>query len=64
MNSDILQRIADGRTDLVFEYVSENRNANSTDQDGVAIIKLLRTRRVSQRAIESENAELAPPATT
>ena len=44
MNSDILQRIADGRTDLVFEYVSENRNANSTDQDGGhrQMVRLLR----------------------
>jgi uncharacterized protein len=39
MDSSTLQRIADGRTDLVFEYVSEGHRANSTDQDGVALIK-------------------------
>ena len=39
MNSNIIQRIRDGRTDLVFDYVSEGHPANSTDQDGVALIK-------------------------
>jgi ankyrin repeat protein len=39
MSSNILQRIADGRTDLVFEYLSEDRPANSTDHNGVALIK-------------------------
>ena len=39
MNSNILRRITDGRTDLVFEYVSDGRPANSADQDGVALIK-------------------------
>ena len=39
MNGNVLQRIADGRTDLVFEYVSEGHPANSTDPHGVALIK-------------------------
>jgi uncharacterized protein len=39
MRSDILERIADGRTDLVFEYLSEGHAASSTDRNGVALIK-------------------------
>lgn len=38
MSSDILDRISDGRTDLVFEYVSEDRPADSTDRNGVRLI--------------------------
>ena len=39
MNSNIIQRITDGRTDLVFDWVSDGQPANSTDQHGVALIK-------------------------
>jgi ankyrin repeat protein len=39
MNSTIVQRIADGRTDLVFDHVSEGHAARSTDQGGVPLIK-------------------------
>ena len=39
MRSSALERIADGRTDLVFEYVAEGHAANSTDGDGVALVK-------------------------
>ena len=39
MDRNIVQRIRDGRTDLVFDYVSEGHSASSTDQDGVALIK-------------------------
>src|SRR5687767_3562068 len=39
MENNIIQRIADGRTDLVFDYVADGHPANSTDRDGVALIK-------------------------
>ena len=39
MSGNIIQRITGGRTDLVFDYVSERHPATSTDQDGVALIK-------------------------
>lgn len=39
MKSGLIQQIADGRTDLVFDWVSEGRSATSTDQHGVALIK-------------------------
>ena len=35
----MLERIADGRTDLVFDYLSEGRPADSTDPQGVSLIK-------------------------
>ena len=35
----MLEQIADGRTDLVFEYLAANHAANSTDKDGVSLIK-------------------------
>jgi len=35
----LLERIVDGRTDLVFEYLAEGRGANSTDPEGVPLIK-------------------------
>jgi hypothetical protein len=38
MNSNILDRIADGRTDLVFEWVSNAHAATSTDPGGVRLI--------------------------
>lgn len=36
----MLDKIADGRTDLVFEYLSHGHAANSTDQRGVSLIRL------------------------
>lgn len=39
MNSNILDRISDGRTDLVFEYISDDRPAISADRNGVKLIK-------------------------
>lgn len=38
MNSSILDRIADGRTDLVFDYLAEGHPANSTDRRGTSLI--------------------------
>jgi ankyrin repeat protein len=35
----MLARIADGRTDLVFDYLSEGQAANSRDSNGVSLIK-------------------------
>ena len=35
----MIDRIADGRTDLVFDYVAEGHPANSTGSDGVSLIK-------------------------
>lgn len=35
----MLDRIADGRTDLVFEYLSESQAANSKDKNGVSLIQ-------------------------
>jgi ankyrin repeat protein len=35
----MLQEIADGRTDVVFDYLAEGHSANSTDPDGVSLIK-------------------------
>lgn len=35
----MFDRIADGRTDLVFEYLSEGHPASSTDGNGVSLIK-------------------------
>ncbi len=39
MNNRILDRIVDGRTDLVFEYVSDGHPAAATDSNGVPVIK-------------------------
>lgn len=39
MRTTILDRIADGRTDLVFEYLSTGRAANSNDGNGVSLVK-------------------------
>ena len=39
MSSHILDRISNGRTDLVFEYVSTGHPANSTARDGVPLIQ-------------------------
>lgn len=35
----MLERIADGRTDLVFEYLADGHPANSVDGHGVSLIK-------------------------
>lgn len=35
----MIARIADGRTDLVFEYVFQGHAANSTDANGVSLIQ-------------------------
>ena len=39
MSKASLDRIVDGRTDLVFDYVAAGHAANSTDGDGVSLIK-------------------------
>jgi ankyrin repeat protein len=39
MNSNFLERIANGRTDLVFEHVLDGRPVTSTDRNGVSLIK-------------------------
>jgi uncharacterized protein len=36
---DMLDRIRDGRTDLVFDYLADGHAANSKDQDGVSLIR-------------------------
>ena len=38
MSSEILERIADGRTDLVFEYLAKGHPAKSADQGGVFLL--------------------------
>lgn len=40
MQNTLLSRIADGRTDLVFEYVTDGRPATSTDANDVPLIQL------------------------
>ncbi len=35
----MLDRISDGRTDLVFDYLAEGHDAKSTDRDGVSLIR-------------------------
>jgi uncharacterized protein len=35
----MIDRISDGRTDLVFDYLSEGHAANSRDRNGVSLIK-------------------------
>ena len=35
----MLDRIAAGRTDLVFDYLAEGHSAKSTDEQGVSLIK-------------------------
>ncbi len=39
MSNPILDRIIDGRTDLVFDYLSDGHAANSKDKNGVSLIK-------------------------
>jgi ankyrin repeat protein len=38
MMADVLDEIADGRTDLVFEYLAQGHPAHSKDRNGVALI--------------------------
>jgi uncharacterized protein len=38
MTSDILERIAEGRTDLVFDYLAQGHSAKSVNQGGVSLI--------------------------
>jgi hypothetical protein len=35
----MLDRISDGRTDLVFDYLAEGHDAKSMDRDGVSLIR-------------------------
>ena len=39
MSKSTLDRITNGRTDLVFDYISEGHAATSADQSGVSLIK-------------------------
>jgi uncharacterized protein len=39
MSRSIVDQIADGRTDLVFDYVAAGHTATSTDSGGVSLIK-------------------------
>ena len=38
MTSGILERIADGRTDLIFDYLAQGHPAKSADRGGTALI--------------------------
>lgn len=39
MSSTILERIADGRTDLVFDYLADGHAAHSADRQGTFLVK-------------------------
>lgn len=39
MNATTIQRIVDGRTDLVFDWVAAGSPASATDRDGVPLIR-------------------------
>ena len=39
MSATLLERIVDGRTDLVFDYLTAGHAANSTDPQGVSLVK-------------------------
>src|SRR6476660_9833911 len=39
MSTNIFGRIADGRTDLVFDYVAAGHAATSADKDGVSLLQ-------------------------
>jgi len=39
MAEPMLQRIANGRTDLVFDYVAQGHPASATDEDGTLLIR-------------------------
>ena len=38
MSSNILERIADGRTDLVFDYLAQGHPAQSADREGTSLL--------------------------
>ena len=40
MSTDLLPRISAGRTDLVIDHLAAGHPANSTDSDGVPLIRL------------------------
>ena len=39
MSNDIVDRIADGRTYLVFDYVAAGHAATSADKDGISLLQ-------------------------
>ena len=39
MSESIIKQIADGRTDLVFDYLAAGHPATSADKDGTSLIK-------------------------
>lgn len=39
MRNDMLQRITNGRTDLVFDFVAAGHAATSADRDGTKLLK-------------------------
>src|SRR6266403_1817482 len=39
MSENILGQIADGRTDLVFDYLAGGHEATSADKDGVSLLQ-------------------------
>jgi ankyrin repeat protein len=39
MNKDIFERVADGRTDLVFEHVAAGHAATAVDKNGVSLLQ-------------------------
>src|SRR6266404_2960415 len=39
MSKSIIKQIADGRTDLVFDYLAAGHPATSADKDGTSLIK-------------------------
>lgn len=60
MSKEILQRIADGRTDLVLQYVSEGHPARSTDHTGTPLIICCAEIQKGSAALETPTeAELA-----
>lgn len=39
VHKNLLDNIRNGRTDLIFEYITEGHSATSTDNHGVSLIK-------------------------
>jgi len=39
MKEDVFEKVAEGRTDLVFDYVAGGRSATSPDQSGVSLLQ-------------------------
>ncbi len=39
MHAQLMQRIADGRTDLVFDWIAEGHTATATDPQGVSLLQ-------------------------